>query len=62
MTYYQYYYQVVSNGGYLWGATYGGYLWGLPNNLLLLPNNSLSIIHHGGYLMTHCYWQVMGAI
>ena len=30
MTYYQYYYQELSDGGnlriYLWGATYGGYL------------------------------------
>ena len=49
------------------GATCGGYLWGLP-----VPNNSLSIIRDGGYLITHpqlvdggylltrCYWQVMG--
>ena len=49
MTYYQYYYQVLSDGGYLWGATYGGYLityyyylykyyssWGLSNDSLLL--------------------------
>ena len=66
----------ATSGGYLWGlplgATSGGYLWELP---LGLPNNSLSIIRDGVYLithpqladggfyylMTHCYWQVMGA-